>query len=91
MSHVVLLAVFPQTPEITLPVDLSAPGGSPAALGARHRAYGVRAAHYRLMGGALLAALADRSGDGWTPELAEAWSLAYNLIAETMMAGAFGA
>jgi len=58
------------------------------ALGIRHRGYGVRAAHYRLMGGALLAALADAMGDGWTPDAEEAWTLAYNLIAETMMAGA---
>ena len=58
-----------------------------AALGARHRGYGVRAAHYRLMGEALLAALAAALGDGWTDEVAEAWALAYNLTAETMMMG----
>jgi len=61
------------------------------ALGARHRDYGVRAAHYRLMGGALLAALGQAMGDRWTPEAQEAWTLAYNLIAETMMAGALEA
>jgi hemoglobin-like flavoprotein len=62
----------------------------PAArsLGARHRGYGVRAGHYRLMGTALLAALAAAMGDDWTPEAEEAWTLAYNLIAETMMTGA---
>jgi nitric oxide dioxygenase len=58
------------------------------ALGVRHRGYGVRAAHYRLMGAALLGALAEAMGDGWTPEAEEAWTLAYNLIAETMMTGA---
>jgi hemoglobin-like flavoprotein len=63
-------------------------GPAARALGARHRGYGVRAGHYRLMGGALLDALAEVSGDGWTPELAEAWTLAYNLIAETMLTGA---
>jgi hemoglobin-like flavoprotein len=61
------------------------------ALGARHRGYGVRASHYRLMGGALLAALGHAMGDRWTPEANEAWTLAYNLIAETMMAGALEA
>ena len=40
------------------------------------------------MGAALLAALAQRSGDGWTAEVEEAWALAYNLTAETMMTGA---
>jgi nitric oxide dioxygenase len=63
-------------------------GPAARSLGVRHRGYGVRAAHYRLMGGALLAALAAETGPGWTPELEEAWTLAYNLIAETMMTGA---
>ena len=67
---------------------ISASSAAKRALGIRHRGYGVRAAHYRLMGGALLAALADAMGDGWTPDAEEAWTLAYNLIAETMMAGA---
>jgi len=57
------------------------------ALGARHRGYGVRSAHYQLMGEALQAALAAAVGDGWTDEVAEAWALAYNLTAETMMLG----
>ena len=57
-------------------------------LGARHRGYGVRARHYRLMGDALLAALAaaPRAMAGPTTS-AEAWTLAYNLTAETMMIG----
>jgi hemoglobin-like flavoprotein len=58
------------------------------ALGARHRDYGVRAAHYRLMGRALLAALAAARGPAWTPEAAEAWAVAYDLVAETMLQGA---
>jgi hemoglobin-like flavoprotein len=58
------------------------------SLGARHRDYGVRAAHYRLMGEALLTALAATMGDRWTDEVEEAWMLAYNLTAETMMLGA---
>ena len=61
------------------------------SLGARHRDYGVRAVHYRLMGDALLAALAAAVGDGWTTEVEEAWTLAYNLTAETMMTGAMQA
>ena len=57
-------------------------------LGARHRGYGVTARHYRVVGAALLAALAAAAGDGWTDERAEAWTLAYSLTAETMMMGA---
>jgi hemoglobin-like flavoprotein len=57
-------------------------------LGARHRGYGVRPVHYRFMGEALVAALAGLLGQEWTPELAEAWALAYNLTAEAMMMGA---
>jgi nitric oxide dioxygenase len=63
-------------------------GPAARSLGVRHRGYGVRAAHYRLMGGALLGALADETGPAWNAELEEAWTLAYNLIAEMMMTGA---
>jgi hemoglobin-like flavoprotein len=58
------------------------------ALGERHQGYGVRAPHYRLMGQALLGALAAALGERWTAEVEEAWSLAYNLTAETMLLGA---
>jgi hemoglobin-like flavoprotein len=61
------------------------------ALGARHRGYGVRAAHYRLMGEILLDALATALGSQWTPAVEEAWALAYALTAETMLAGALEA
>jgi hemoglobin-like flavoprotein len=58
------------------------------ALGEAHRAFGVQAAHYQLMGRALLGALAAALGPAWTPEVEDAWGLAYNLTAETMMIGA---
>jgi hemoglobin-like flavoprotein len=58
-----------------------------AALGERHRAYGVRAAHYRSARVALLGALQTNLGSDWTPEAEEAWRLAYELAAEVMMAG----
>jgi hemoglobin-like flavoprotein len=58
------------------------------ALGVRHRSYGVRVGHYRIMGAALLEALAAALGPVWTTEAAEAWALAYNLTAETMLSGA---
>jgi hemoglobin-like flavoprotein len=57
-------------------------------LGARHAEYGVRAAHYRLVGTALLVALGAALGRAWTGEVETAWRLAYNLTAEAMMAGA---
>jgi hemoglobin-like flavoprotein len=56
-------------------------------LGRRHRGYGVTAAHYRLMGVALLEAFAEACAE-WSPVVEEAWSLAYNLTAEAMMMGA---
>ncbi len=58
------------------------------ALGARHVGYGVRAADYRTVGAALLAALAAVLGDSFDPATSEAWSLAYNLVAVTMLEGA---
>ena len=58
------------------------------ALGARHHGYGARAGHYRLMGDALMATLAAALGDGWTGDVEEAWTLAYNLTAEAMLTGA---
>ena len=58
------------------------------ALGVRHHEYGVRAGHFRLMGEALIGALAAALGERWSDDVADAWRLAYNLTAETMMAGA---
>jgi nitric oxide dioxygenase len=56
-------------------------------LGDHHRALGVRAAHYRVAGTALMDAFAGTLGDEWTPELADSWRHAYRLTAEVMMAG----
>ena len=58
------------------------------ALGGRHRSYGVVAAHYRLMGEALMGAVGAALGPDWNDEVEDAWRLAYNLTAETMMSGA---
>ena len=57
-----------------------------AALGARHRGYGVDAGAYRRAGPPLLEALGAALGDRWTPEVAEAWRLAYHLTVEAMTA-----
>jgi hemoglobin-like flavoprotein len=58
------------------------------ALGARHVGYGVRTADYQTLGDALLAALAAVLGDSFDAATREAWALAYNLVAETMLEGA---
>ena len=61
------------------------------ALGARHLGYGVRAADYETVGAALLAALAAILGISFDAPTRQAWTLAYNLVAETMLEGAAAA
>ena len=58
------------------------------SLGRHHGDLGVRPEHFRLAGFALVDALAVTLGDSWTPELGQAWRLAYRLTAEAMMTGA---
>ncbi|AQT72819.1 flavohemoprotein [Streptomyces sp. fd1-xmd] len=57
-------------------------------LGRDHRKFLVRPEHYAVVGSSLLAALAETSGDAWTPRVEKAWSEAYQLIADAMLAGA---
>jgi ferredoxin-NADP reductase/hemoglobin-like flavoprotein len=57
-------------------------------LGRDHRKYLAGPEHYAAVGTSLLAALAETSGEAWTPAVEKAWSEAYSVIAETMMAGA---
>ena len=61
------------------------------ALGARHVGYGVRVADYQTVGEALVAALAAVLGDSFDTQTREAWHIAYNLVAETMLEGAASA
>jgi hypothetical protein len=61
------------------------------ALGARHVGYGVRAADYQTVGDALFAAHAAVLGDGFDAQTREAWMLAYNIVAGTMLEGAAAA
>ena len=56
------------------------------ALGQRHVSYGVLAEHYAVVEQALLWALAQQLGEGWTEEVAAAWRAAYTLVAATMQA-----
>jgi hypothetical protein len=57
----------------------------------RDAGYGVRATDCQTLGNALLAALAATLGDSFDPCTREAWTLACNLVAETMREGAAAA
>ena len=54
------------------------------ALGRRHAAYGVQDEHYVIFGEALMWTLEHGLGDAFTPEVCEAWSTVYDLVADTM-------
>lgn len=57
-------------------------------LGHRHRAYGVEPEHFATVGEALLWTLEQGLGEGYTPEIADAWSTAYSLLAGVMQEAA---
>jgi len=59
-------------------------------LGRRHVAYEVSDAHYQTVEVALLWAMQDHLGADWTPEVGEAWTAAYRLLADTMQRAARG-
>jgi hemoglobin-like flavoprotein len=57
-------------------------------LGVRHAGYGVTEQHYATVGTALLWTLQKGLGPEFTPEVREAWTSAYSLIANTMIGAA---
>ena len=61
-----------------------------SALAKRHVAYGAQPAHYPVVGGALLWTLEKGLGDGWTPEIAAAWTSAYGRLSTYMISEAYG-
>ena len=61
-----------------------------SALAIRHVSYGARREHYPVVGAALLYTLEKGLGSAWTPELAAAWTAAYDTLSSTMMAEAYG-
>jgi hemoglobin-like flavoprotein len=61
-----------------------------SALAKRHVAYGAKAEHYPVVGGALLWTLEKGLGEGWTPEIAEAWTAAYGTLSGFMISQAYG-
>jgi nitric oxide dioxygenase len=60
------------------------------ALAKRHVSYGAKAEHYPVVGAALLWTLEKGLGDGWTPEVADAWGVAYATLSGYMIAEAYG-
>ena len=68
--------------------DLDAFVERAAALGLEHAGFGVERRHYGAFGDVLLEVLAERYGDDFTPELADAWRLAYRLVSDSMQRGA---
>lgn len=53
-------------------------------LGRRHVGYGVKDQHYDTVGTALLWTLEKGLGEGFTPEVKDAWSAVYGVLAATM-------
>src|SRR5258708_21071708 len=61
-----------------------------SALATRHVSYGAKAAHYPVVGAALLWTLEKGLGDGWTPEVAAAWTAAYGPLSRFIISEAYG-
>jgi methyl-accepting chemotaxis protein len=57
-------------------------------LGRRHVRYGVEEAHYQTVGGALLKTLGEGLRREFTPEVEEAWTAVYGVIADVMITAA---
>jgi hemoglobin-like flavoprotein len=57
-------------------------------LGRRHVKYGAKPEHYPMVREAVLAALAEASGTGWTAELEQAWAEAIDTVSAAMLRGA---
>jgi nitric oxide dioxygenase len=59
------------------------------SLATKHVAYGVRADHYAPVGGALLWTLRQGLGEAFTPEVEEAWTVAYGTLSDVMTQTAY--
>ena len=60
-----------------------------SALAKRHVAYGAKPEHYPIVGGALLWTLQKGLGEGWTPDVAAAWTAAYGTLSTYMISEAY--
>jgi hemoglobin-like flavoprotein len=58
------------------------------ALGARHVAYGAQPEHYPVVGTVLIGAMATIAGDAWEQRYTDAWTEAFGVVADAMIAGA---
>lgn len=63
--------------------------GTLKELARRNVDYGVQERHYESVGAALLWTLEQGLGDGFTPDVSEAWTAAYDLLSRTMIAAAY--
>ena len=61
-----------------------------SALATRHVAYGAKPEHYPVVGAALLWTLEKGLGDGWTPDVAAAWTAAYGTLSGFMISQVYG-
>ena len=61
-----------------------------SALATRHVSYGAKAEHYPVVRSALLWTLEKGLGDGWTPDIAAAWTTAYGTLSGYMISEAYG-
>jgi nitric oxide dioxygenase len=61
-----------------------------SALAKKHVGYGVEAAHYSVVGAALLWTLEKGLGEAWTPDVAAAWGEAYGTLSGFMISEAYG-
>jgi nitric oxide dioxygenase len=57
-------------------------------LGRRHAGYGVKDEHYDIVAQALLWTLGKGLGPDFTPEVKDAWTAAYTILADTMKGAA---
>jgi hemoglobin-like flavoprotein len=60
-----------------------------SALAIRHVGYGAKPEHYPVVGGALLWTLEQELGQGWTQEVAAAWTTAYGTLSDYMISEAY--
>jgi hemoglobin-like flavoprotein len=60
------------------------------ALAVKHLDYGVKAEHYTYVGNALLRTLKKGLGSEFTPELCDAWTEAFRMLARVMKEAAYG-
>jgi nitric oxide dioxygenase len=81
-----MLALFVRSQD-----DLPAMTEAVASLGRRHAGYGVLPSDYDEVGRALLWAIEQVLGEGFTPAVRDAWTEAYRTLATTMQQGAAAA